>query len=221
MTFSHNLLLPQKLEKTEIDGKRFYKSPDGDLYKSVTTIIGEQLPKPYLKIWRQKIGDAEADKIMLQAANRGTAVHTMCERYLMNDENWKKGMMPFNVDTFKVIKEVLDNSVSEVYGIELSLYSKYLKTAGTIDLVCDYNGELAVVDFKTSKWAREEKDIYSYFLQLTAYSIMLEECYNITAKQCVIIMAVDGGASQRFMFNRDKYLEETIKLFKENANAST
>ncbi len=221
MTFSHILLHSQGLEKVDIDGKRFYKSPDGDLYKSVTTIIGEQLPKPYLKIWRKKVGDAEADKIMLQAANRGTAVHTMCERYLMNDENWKKGMMPFNVETFKVIKKILDDYVTDVYGIELALYSKHLKAAGRIDLVCRFNDEITLVDFKTSKWAREEKDIYSYFLQLTAYSIMLEERYDITAKQCVIIMAVDGGACQIFDFNRNKYLEETINLFKENSNGNT
>ena len=213
MTFIHRLLPIHQLERVEIDGLRHYKTPEGEHYKSITTILFERLPKAELDAWRLRVGDAEADAVSLQATNRGTAVHDMCEKYLLNEEHWKKGQMPFNVETFRGIKNVLDKTVTEVYGIEIPLFSRHLKTAGTADFVCLYNGIPTIGDFKTSRWEKEEKHIYSYFIQLTAYSIMLQEMYDIAAKQCVVIMAVDHGEPKIFKFNRDKYLDETIKIF--------
>ena len=66
-----------------IDGKRFYVTPDGSAYPSITTILSLQ-DKPGLKKWRESVGEKEAKRISQESMRIGTAVHQMCEFYLCN-----------------------------------------------------------------------------------------------------------------------------------------
>lgn len=210
--FTFNLLPRQSIERVDdpILG-RVYNTPIGPL-KSVTTILSENIPAPQLEAWRQRVGVEEANRISNQATRRGTAIHKALEKYLLN-EDWKTGLMPTNTQTMLSLLPILDNRVRIVRGLEFPLWSRHLKAAGTTDLIAEFDGRLSIVDFKTSKRLKTEDYIQSYFYQTTAYSIMVQELYELVADQLVIIIAVDQEYPQVFIRERNKYLDQTIKLF--------
>jgi len=211
--FMHNFLTFDECPRVEIEGVRHYQTPVGT-FKSVTTILGEKLDKTGLINWRNRVGEEEANKISTQAARRGTSIHSLAESYLMNDPNWSRGAMPFNIATFSSIKPILDMNIGSIYGIEVPLYSHRLKAAGTGDLLAGWIGINSIIDFKTSKRVKKEDDIESYFLQTTAYSIMAEEITGLKFPQIVIIMAIDHEDPKIFVKNRDEYIDRVMDIFK-------
>lgn len=210
--FVHNFIHIEQSPRIDIDGIRHYQTPVGT-FKSVTTILGEKLDKSGLLAWKKRVGEEEAARISTQASRRGTAIHNLAEAYLMNDENWKKGAMPVNLDTFSRIRPILDLNVGSVYGIEIPLYSARLKTAGTCDLLAGYCGINSVVDFKTSKRIKKEEDIEGYFLQAAAYSWCAQELTELKFPQIVIIMPVDDDDSLVFVKNAEDYYERMFEIF--------
>ena len=213
MIFKHDLVTPVKIERTVIDGKRHYITPDGT-FKSVTTILGEKLPEaPYLKEWKERVGEQEAAEKLAVAGRRGAEVHQMLEKYILNEEC--KSNNPFTIESFSKIKKVLDEYVELVYGVEVPLYSKLLKTAGTADLVCMFDDVLSIVDFKTSKDVKREENIEGYFLQATAYSMMFESLYYCWVPRIVIIITPDyDQEAQVFIKERRNYIRKVFDIFK-------
>lgn len=210
--FFHNFFDLPDLETTEINGKRHYITPAG-VFPSVTTALSEKLSKQSLEEWRKRVGEEEANKISTQAKNRGSAVHKICEDYIMN-RDYRVGAMPANIDTFLRIKPHLDKNLSSIYGVEVPLYSERLKLAGRTDLLAGWNGYNAVIDFKTSKYPKKEEHIESYFLQATCYSLMANERTLLRYPKIVIIIAVDHEDPQIFERNAVDYVERLIRLLK-------
>lgn len=203
-----------KLERTTIEGQRFYLLPDNKTkLKSVTTVLSEKLDKTALLEWKARVGEEEAERISAQAARRGTAIHDIAEKYLLNEESPYKGHMPINVETFKPLKRALDEHVDNILGVELPLFSKALKCAGTTDLVAQYDGITSIIDFKTSKRLKSAGWIESYFLQSTIYSLMFEHLYKIKTPQIVIMITVDHEPEpQIFVRDRGDYVNRVIEL---------
>ena len=210
--FLHNPVYLPDLETEYVDGKRYYKTPAGNL-PSVTTILGQKLKNPGLEAWKARVGEEEAKRVSTQAAGRGSAVHLLCEKYLSNDPDYKRGAMPFNLVTFSSIKKHLDLCIGTVYGLEVPLWSKRLETAGRTDLLAGWLGVNSVIDFKTSKRKKEEEDIQSYFLQATVYSLMAEELTEHKFPQIVVAIAVDHEDAQIFVKNRDQYVDKVLEVF--------
>lgn len=211
--FKHNFVKPIELGEEYINGKRHYVLEDGTKLKSVTTVLSEKSDKTFLENWKRKLGEEESQKIIAQANRRGSSVHALAERYILNEEDYIKKEMPVNVDTFNQIKKYLDKYVNDVYGIELPLYSKTLKTAGRTDLIAEYCGETSIIDFKTSRKVKKEEWIQNYFLQATVYSMMFEYLYKIKVPQIVIIMAVDNDHPLVFVRERKNYVEQVLEIF--------
>lgn len=210
--FLHNPIHLPDLETEYVDGKRYYKSPAGNL-PSVTTVLGQKLKNPGLEAWKARVGEEEVRKVTTQAAGRGSAVHLLCEKYLSNDPDYKRGAMPFNVATFSTIKKHLDLCVGTVYGLEVPLWSEKLGTAGRTDLLAGWSGVNSVVDFKTSKRKKQEEDIESYFLQATCYSLMAEERTELKFPRIVVVIAVDHEEPQVFVKSRDTYVSRVLEVF--------
>lgn len=171
--------------------QRWYRCPNGESYPSVTTVLGHG-EKPWLDNWRNMLGDAKADREQKRASERGTAVHEMAEKYLLNDENPAKGYKAEHARLFNQLKMRL-NKINNIRAQELFMYSKRLRLAGTVDCVGEYDGVLSVVDFKTSNNNKDEDMVYDYFLQCTAYAIMFFEHFGEPIEDIVVIAAVEKG----------------------------
>lgn len=211
--FKHNLVPEIDIETTTIDGKRYYVLPNGEKFRSVTTVLDGALDKTALHEWRKRVGHEEAQKITTQAARRGTAVHSIAERYVLNEENYLRGAMPSGIDAFKGVQTLLDKHVDNILGIELPLYSVALKTAGRCDLIAEFDGVPSVIDFKTSRKLKKEEWIESYFLQTTVYSMMFEWIYKIKIPQIAILIAVDHESPQLFVKDRGQYVDRVLEIF--------
>lgn len=215
-TFKHNLVPEVDITTETIDGKRYYVLPSGEKFRSVTTVLDGALDKTALMEWKKRVGHEEAQKITTQAARRGTAVHSIAERYVLNEENYLRGAMPSGIDAFKGIQALLDKHVDNILGIELPLYSVALRTAGRCDLIAEFNGIPSVIDFKTSRREKKEEWIESYFLQTTCYSMMFEWIYKIKIPQIAILIAVDHEEPQLFVKDRGEYVNRVLEIFTAN-----
>lgn len=217
MIFEHvNVELPD-LERETIDGVRYYKVSDGELTKlvSITSVISHINRQIFIN-WRKKIGEEKADKITKAATSRGTDMHTLVENYLMNNE--LPQVQPLSDFLFKIAKPNL-NRINNIHALESSLYSKQLGIAGTVDCIAEYDGELAIIDFKTSKKPKPRNWIDHYFVQCAAYACMLFELTGIIVKKFVIIMSCENGECVVYEeYDKAKYiklLSEYIREFVE------
>ena len=185
---------------------RVYNTPDGNRYPSVTTILSE-LSKAGIAAWRKRVGAEEANRISTQASTRGTKIHQICEDYLNNKPDYLDGQMPANVFTFKQIQPILDQYIDNIQYLEAPLYSDFLKTAGRVDCIAEFDGKLSIIDFKTSRKPKKKEWISNYFMQASCYAVMYEERTEIPVSRTVVIIAVDGSEPQVFVENRDNFIE--------------
>ena len=190
--FNHvDIGLPQ-LDRETIDGVRYYKVPDDEellRLVSITSVTSHFNKEIFVK-WRKKVGDEEADRITKKATSRGTDMHTLTEHFLKNED--LPTVQPISDFLFKISKPDL-NKIDNIHALESSLYSKQLGIAGTVDCIAEYEGELAIIDFKTSKKPKPREWIEHYFVQCMAYGCMLYELTGISVKKLVIIMACENG----------------------------
>ena len=214
--FKHVDVTLPKLERETIDGIRYYKVPDEEeLLKlvSITSVTSHFNREIFVK-WRKRIGDEEAEKITKAATARGTDMHSLTENYLKNQD--LPSVPPLPDFLFKIAKAEL-NRINNIHALEGSLYSKQLGIAGTVDCIAEYNGELAIIDFKTSKKPKPREWIEHYFVQCMAYGCMLYEITGIMVKKLVIIMACENGECVVYEeYDKGKYiklLSEYIRTF--------
>jgi hypothetical protein len=193
---------------------RKYAAPNGKSYPSVTTVLSI-LSEEGIQKWRARVGEEEANKISYRASTRGTAVHSIIENYINNEEDYAKGFMPNIVDNFKGVQQVLDERIGRVYAQEAALYSDHLGLAGRVDCVAEFDGKLSIIDFKTSKKLKKEEWITNYFIQESCYAIMWEERTGQPITQLVTIIAVDNEEPQVFIEHRDNWTKQLIETINE------
>ena len=205
--FNHVDLNLPSLEREHIDGVRYYSIPNEDeLVKLVSiTSVTSHFNKEIFVNWRKKIGDEKSNRITKAATVRGTDMHTLTENYLDNKELPK--VPPISEFLFKIAKPKL-NLIDNIYALEGPLYSKQLGIAGTVDCIAEYDGELSIIDFKTSQKPKPREWIEHYFVQAMAYGCMLYEMKNIPVKKLVIIMACENGECVVYEeHNKKKYIK--------------
>ena len=208
--------LPEILTET-IKGKRFYITPEGEKYPSITTVLSGRNNEGIIR-WRESVGSEVANNIMRGAAKRGTAVHTLVENYLNNEELSKQDVLP--VALFTIQKPELDN-INNIRIQEGGLYSDRLGVAGRVDCIAEYKGKLSVIDFKTSTKEKKEEWVENYFIQGSAYCEMYEERFLQPIEQVVILIVTEDGAVQTFIKDKRDYLpllKTAIKEFNEKNN---
>ena len=191
------------------DGVRYYPIPGADkYYPSVTSITSFQNAK-FFKEWRTKVGEDEANRITARATQRGTAFHSITEDYVKGELNLDRYLEnnPLSVRMFQSAKSTL-NRIDKIHCLETFLYSHYLGLAGRVDCIGEFDGELAVIDFKTSTKEKQENYIEHYFVQETAYAAMFLERSGIEVKKIVTLIATEEGSVQVFQkYNLDDYLQ--------------
>ena len=194
-------LLPEIHTET-IKGKRFYVTPEGKKYPSITTVLSGR-SKEGINRWRESVGNDVANNIMRSAAKRGTAVHQLVEDYLNNKELSKQDVLPLAL--FTILKPELDD-INNIVIQEGGLYSDKWGIAGRVDCIAEYQGKLSVIDFKTSTKEKKEEWVENYFIQGSAYCEMYEERFNQEINQVVILIVTEDGAVQTFIKDKKDYL---------------
>ncbi|MBS3926524.1 MAG: PD-(D/E)XK nuclease family protein [Nitrosarchaeum sp.] len=202
--------------QTEIDGIRYYKTPQGLLYPSITTVLSKTSNMTGLDQWRERVGNDLADQIMKDAQINGTMTHKLCEDYLKNKKS-VGDFLDIPKNHFEKLKPYL-HKMNNIRGIELPLYSDELRIAGTCDCIAEYNGNLSIIDFKTSRSRLIEHydKVQKYFMQATAYSLMWKERTGIEIDQIVIIGSEETGDIAEFIkipFDFKDKLIDTIEKF--------
>lgn len=190
-----------KLKRVDGNGTRVYETPSGQAYPSVTSVVG-LLKQQSIQEWRNKVGHEQANKISKRASSRGTAIHSLCESYLLTG-NADPSM--FDYEMFHSIKPHLDK-IDNIHCLETQLYSHHLEAAGTVDCIAEYDGKMCVIDFKTASKLKQRDWIHDYFMQASAYAVMFEELTSIPVPQVVIIVGVDDHQPQLFREKRNDWI---------------
>ena len=199
------------------NGKRHYVTPSGELYPSITTVLGE-LSKAAIQKWRKRVGETEANKISGKASRRGTRLHSVCESYIQNEDGFLDKQTPNITELFKTIEPFLER-IDNVHGVELGLYSDHFGIAGRTDCIAEFDGVLSVIDYKTSNKIKKKEWCESYFAQCAFYAVAYEELTKIPVPQVVVIIAVDNEQPQLFVEKRDDWVDkiwEAKKLYELN-----
>lgn len=215
MSFTHIDTDYPTLSRETIDGVRYYDTPKGEKLVSITSIISHY-NREIFRAWRARVGNDEANKVTKQATSRGTDMHTCSEYYLKNLD--VPNVQPLAEMLFKQAKPTLDN-IDNIHAQEQALFSYELGIAGSVDCIAEYDGELAVIDFKTSKKPKPKEWVDHHFVQCAAYACMLFEMTGIMVKKFVIIMSCEDGEVKVYEeYDKRKYinlLSEYIREFVE------
>ena len=179
------------LERVDTDIGRHYLDSDNKPVPSVTTVLsGTSKSKDGLVQWRNRVGDEEADRIIKQSTDIGTAVHEAIEKFLNkedwdNFENTSDQILAKNISN-KFIKDAL-KGITEIWGLEVGLILNNLY-AGTADCVGLYKDIPTLIDFKTAKKIKKRDWIEDYFLQGCAYANAHNVMFGTDIQQIVILM---------------------------------
>ncbi len=207
--------LYSELSRKSIDGKRLYNTPTGAL-PSVTTILSatkDEKDKAGLENWRKAIGEARADAICREAANRGTRMHKYLEDYVIDGKLKKAGTNPFAKEAHIMAEEIVNKgmcNVNECWGTEVPLYYPEIY-AGTTDLVGEHDGHPAIMDFKQSNKPKTDERVQDYCIQLAAYSAAHNAMFGTNIQRGVILMCVKPNQPTPGLFEGQKYQEWVIE----------
>lgn len=192
------------LTRDESSGKRLYATPEGHKVPSVTTILDKTKPEESriaLANWRKAVGEAKAQAITTEAANRGTRMHKFLEDYVKGEQLKESVTNPFAQQSLDMARIVISKglcNVSEVWGSEVPLYFPELY-AGTTDCVGVHNGDESILDFKQTNKPKKREHIDDYFLQLTAYALAHNEVHGTNIRKGVILMCSKDYEYQEFI----------------------
>ena len=221
----HTCFQGSELERFMIEGVRHYREKGSTIaYPSVTSVLSF-INGPKFADWRRRVGEEEANRVTKHATTRGTNLHTLFEHYLNNEDitGLKEWNIPLVNLMFRAAKPELAKHVDNIYQQETQMSSDRLCLAGTVDLICEWDGELAVVDFKTSAKTKPEAWLESYFVQLSAYWAMFSEKTGVVPKKLVVFLVAENGDIQiverRNPLDYLKTLREYVSQFIQHRDA--
>ena len=219
----NNCYIYPKTVREAIDGQRHYDTGKEKL-PSVTTILKATEPeekRASLAAWRERIGEEAATRIVDESGARGTAMHKILEKYILDQgyvDETNVGKQAHNM-AIQVIQSGLSN-MTEYYGTECTLYYPGLY-AGQTDLVGIHKGQDAIVDFKQTNKPKRREWIGDYCLQLAAYAMAHNILFNTQITKGVIMMCskdnyyqefvIEGNEFQKYMHNFLRRVDEYYK----------
>jgi len=203
-----------KTQREKIDGKRHYVF-DKEKLPSVTTILDVTQTaekREALARWRESKGEIEATRIVDESGARGTAMHKILEKYVLEQgylDETEVGKQAHNM-AIRVIEQGLCN-ISEYYGTECTLYYPGLY-AGQTDLVGIHKGQDAIIDFKQTNKPKKREWIGDYFLQLAAYAMAHNFVYKTEITKGVVMMCSKDNFYQEFVVEGEEFKQYKHKF---------
>ena len=212
-----------KTVREMVEGQRHYILNQEKL-PSVTTVLSATQSaekRESLAKWRERVGEAEATRIVDSAGARGTAMHKILEKYVLGEgylDETTVGKQAHNM-ALQVIQSGLSN-LTEYYGTECTLYYPGLY-AGQTDLVAIHKGEDAIIDFKQTNKPKRREWIEDYCLQLAAYAMAHNFIYKTKITKGVVMMCskdnyyqefvIEGAEFQKYKHNFLRRVDEYYK----------
>ena len=151
-TYNRILEISDDHKQVTLPDARYYRR-NGEYYPSVTYVLGYYPKGKQFEEWLKNMGRS-ADYIVKKAAEDGTKVHEMVEKYLNGEElNFlnKWGDPQYDTDIWQMFLrfvEFWETYNPKLIETEVHLFSDELKIAGTCDLICEIDGELWLLDVK-------------------------------------------------------------------------
>jgi len=196
--------------RASLKGLRHYDVA-GEEHKlpSVTTVLGQTTgadKEASLAKWRDRVGHKEAAKITSEAAARGTAMHLYLEKHCLGEGyldltplgNQAKHMADV------IVEKGINNRVTEIYGNEAVLYYPGLY-AGSCDLIGQIDGDMAIIDFKSTNKPKQKEWIGDYYRQMAAYGMAHDAVYGTNIEKGVIMMCSKDLYYQEFVIEGEEY----------------
>tara|TARA_R100001510_G_scaffold29975_1_gene26634 strand:- start:142 stop:792 length:651 start_codon:yes stop_codon:yes gene_type:complete len=205
--FNHVPVEIGKLVQVNARGGRYYETPTGAKYPSVTSVTRLHNQES-IQAWKDKVGEEEANKISRRALARGNTIHSLAEKYLLNEGDKSDD---FTRSDFGQMIPYL-NKINNIHCLETQLYSDHLQTAGTVDCIGEYDGKLTVIDFKTSAKLKKREWVKDYFMQCSAYAVMYEERTGTPIERLLLIINVEDEGVQLMDGKRDDYIGDFLDL---------
>lgn len=211
-----------EVQQINFADERFYLAKDGATYYPSVTEVLSVYPKGYgFADWLKQVG-YNADIIVERAAEVGSKLHATFDELISGVEVIWDGKN-YTIEEWQMIckfMEFWDRYKPKVLINEVSFCSDNLKFGGTIDLVCEINGERWLIDFKSSN------AIYtSYELQVAAYAKLWNEQnpdYKIQRTGILWLKALTRGEDKKGISMQgkgwqvktfDRSYEDAFRLF--------
>ena len=186
-----------------------YYEVNGVRLPSVTTILSATKPKSTedaLDRWKNRIGVEVAQEKFLSACARGTAMHNLCEAYLLDRE---LGEITDHVKPYWASIKPTLSQITDVQMTEQRVHHLPLKYSGCLDCYATFRGvENTLIDFKSSDKPKliSKGYITDYCLQVVAYSAAVKELFDIKTNQAAIIIGIHNHKAQVFVLTRELML---------------
>jgi hypothetical protein len=216
---SYNRILEISEDATQITlpDSRYYRR-NGQYYPSVTYVLGYYPKGKFFENWLKQVGFS-ADYIVRKAAEEGTQVHELAEEYLNGaDLNFldDRGRPQYNPDVWQMFLrfvEFWETYKPTLIETEVHLFSDELKIAGTCDLIVEIEGELWLLDLKTSNQIQTV-----YELQTAVYGQCYEECFGKKIDRYGILWLKSSkrGSKKDKMQGKGWEVVESSRTFEEN-----
>jgi len=196
------------LERVDLEIGRHYLDSKNTPVPSVTTVLSAtSKSKDGIAQWRNRVGEAEADKIVKQSTDIGSSVHDAIEKYLKDElwdifENTENELIAKKI-THKFVNDGL-KKITEIWGLEVGLVLDNLY-AGTADCIGEYNSIPTLIDFKTAKKIKKREWIEDYFLQGCAYANAHNVMFGSDIQQIVILMVDRDLIFQEFIVRPSEF----------------
>ena len=205
--------LSESMEAETSETGRKYRTPIGDL-PSVTTVVGWEKRK-FFAAWRKE-NPFESKRV----CHRGNVLHEKIEHYLDNEWTPETGekVDDLTLELFNQLRPELDK-IDNILALEAPLWSPNLKMAGRVDYVGMFDGKLCIIDFKSSAKMKEEHMAEPWFIQMTAYALMVEELTGHPIEECMALVGVEGmNTFQMFFCNPVEYVDKLVDLRRQYTN---
>lgn len=203
---------------------RFEKSRSNQM-PSVTKVLQATMPAAsrfLLDRWKEsmikKLGTAGFAKYQAETFARGTALHSILAKYLIDKvepspDHANEDVKLIVENLWKSINHLVRDKMTNVRLVEHIVTHPELNYRGIVDCVAFYNNELVVIDFKTAEKPKHTKEsLYDNPLQITAYCGALNRDPNIPTNAIdrnicsglIITAYTDGSAATLHEFSRDE-----------------
>lgn len=171
-------------------GARMYRTPDGRVYPSVTSVLAATRPEAErARLERWKAMEPASEYISSEAALTGTAAHRMIEQHLRGQAPDSDGRLLSRAHFENLMPFV--SKISDPLGVELRLYSDRMRLAGTSDCIGTYDGAVSAIDYKTKRSEQKDGWLRDYFVQGTAYARMFEERTGVPVPRVVVLVSTE------------------------------